>query len=281
MADIVVADVSHWQGTIDWAAFAAAAGSSAGYGRTGPKRAAGAICKATQGTDGVDPQFRRNQRLMRQHLALRGFYHFYSATAPVREQAEHLARTVEALLPGEFVALDVEQDAEHARHEQFCALVDDLLGGTCWIYGGQQVRTRRPLWVARYRNDTPDPAGEPDLGHVLWQFTDSGRWPGIAGNVDLNVHRGDLSSLLRFAKQEEDDMDEATLRRVLNEVFTGTGSQNAADSVDDDRAKVNALIGEVRALAKDVAAIKAAMGTGTPGGDLSGDYTLTVTRKVE
>lgn len=274
---IVLADVSHWQGTVDWTAYAKAAGET--YHAPGITRASAAICKATQGVGGIDSQFTRNQRLMREHLDLRGFYHFYSATAPVKDQAEHFARTVGELRPGEFAALDVEQDAERARHEALCAAVDSLLGGVCWVYGGSQVRTERPVWVARYRDGTPSPGGEPTVGHVLWQFTETGRWPGVGGAVDLNVHRGDLASLLRFTVQEEDDMDEATLRRVLNEMFTATGSKDAADSVDDDRAKINALIGEVRALRKEVADLKTGQTTGQ-GGDLSGDYTLTVTRKA-
>ncbi len=206
MSDIVFADVSHHQGSIDWAAYARAAGHV--HRPSGLTHAAAAICKATGGThtsggtSRVDPKFAANRAAMRDLLKLRGYYHFLQLNADPVAQAGHFAKTVGELQPGEFAVLDVEQDNNTARHEQFCAEVDRLLGGRCWIYGGKDVDNPngRPYWVARYPNSgKPDPSMEPKPAHVLWQFTSKGSCPGVSGNVDLNVHRGDLDSLARFA----------------------------------------------------------------------------------
>lgn len=198
MTDLYLADVSHHQDRaggelVDWTAYA--------------KRFKAAICKTTGGdhdsggTTWVDPEFTYNRGRMRELLSLRGYYHFFQVNGDPVAQARHFAKTVGKLLPGEFAVLDVEQDTQSAKHEAFCREADRLLGGTCWIYGGRDVPNpyKRPFWVARYYDETPGRRGEPTVAHVLWQYTSKGRAPGVAGNVDLNVHRGSLSSLAKYA----------------------------------------------------------------------------------
>jgi len=278
--DLLLADVSRWQGQVDWAAYA--------------EFSPAAICKATGGdhdsggTSRVDPRFRENRTGMRKHLALRGYYHFLQIGADPLAQARHFADTVGELLPGEFAALDVEGDANHAAHERFCAEVDRLVGGVCWLYGGSQVRSSRPVWVARYFDYTADPAGEPKVPHVLWQYTDRGRAPGITGNCDMNVHRGDLASLARFAVRpdEEDDMTADEVRaavqaeiaeacgssgpiyRLYHALMYGkfpghTGTDPARTGLNELRERIDGLI---------------AAGGGTVG-DASGEYEIVVRRK--
>jgi GH25 family lysozyme M1 (1,4-beta-N-acetylmuramidase) len=60
----------------------------------------------------VDKQASANKAGMRRWFptAARGFYHFLGTSAPA-VQAAHFARVTGPLLPGEFVMLDVEQDA--------------------------------------------------------------------------------------------------------------------------------------------------------------------------
>lgn len=210
MRGITFADVSRWQERVDWAAYSAAAGTTDDWGLT---RADAAVCKATGGTETsggtsrVDPWFARNQAGMREHLSVRGYYHFLQVDADPVAQARFFAETIGPLQPGEFAVLDVEQDADADAHERFCAETDRLVGGRCWVYGGAQVRTDRPVWIARYFDHTPNPDAEPDLPHALWQFTDRGHVPGVTGGCDVNVHRGDLASLRRLTVQDtEDDM---------------------------------------------------------------------------
>lgn len=199
MTDIVFADVSRHQGAVNWAAYAAAAGSTDPNGLI---RVAAGICKATDGTTWVDPQFAVNRTAMRKQLQVRGYYHYFEAADDPVVQAKFFAQTVGRLQPGEFAVLDVEQDTQSAKHEQFCAEVDRLSGGRCWIYGGMSVPNpqERPFWVARYpANGHPDPALEPSVAHVLWQFSSTGAFPGVQGVVDLNVHRGTLATLAQHA----------------------------------------------------------------------------------
>lgn len=205
MSGIVFADVSRHQGTIDWTAYAHAAGTTDPNGLT---RAAAAICKATGGTatsggtSWVDPLFAANRAAMRKTLQLRGYYHFLQPDADAVAQAKFFAQTVGRLQSGEFAVLDVEQDANATKHEQFCVTVDRLVGGRCWVYGGMTVPNPqgRPYWVARYPGSgKPDPALEPSIQHVLWQFSSAGSFPGVPAVVDLNVHRGTPATLAKYA----------------------------------------------------------------------------------
>ncbi len=57
--------------------------------------------------------------------------------------------------------------------------------------GGADL-SQLPLWVAHYTNECPRvPA--PWTRWAFWQHSESGRVPGIAGPVDLNVFSGDLN----------------------------------------------------------------------------------------
>lgn len=242
MTDLVFADVSHWQGDIDWPAYAA----------TSPA----AIAKATEGASKIDERFPANQAGMRAHLPCRGWYHFYTPGVDPIAQARHFAGVVGDLLVGEFAVIDVEQGTAFADYDRCAAEVDRLLGGLCWLYGGQQVRTGRPLWVARYAASTPVPEYEPHVPHVLWQYTDAGRHAGIAGRCDLNIHRGDLASLLRFTKGDNDmptadEIADAIIRK-LNAVATGKGQTTYGGTVKATLATAQALVNAVNGLAADL-----------------------------
>lgn len=66
---------------------------------------------------------------------------------------------------------------------------------------------RYPLWVPSYGKTKPElpvdqnGAGFPWPTWTFWQYTASGRLPGIIGNVDLNYFRGDEDVLSAFIKQ--------------------------------------------------------------------------------
>jgi GH25 family lysozyme M1 (1,4-beta-N-acetylmuramidase) len=242
---LLLADVSHHNGDgqhapyVDWAA----------YGSWSPA----AIAKATEDVDFTDPAFTHNRAGMRAHLAARGFYHMLAPGDPVA-QARHFAAAIGELQPGEFIALDVETNAEHARHEAFATEADRLLhpASPCWIYGGAgNVRTARPVWVARYprgvapslaarwRPGEPVFAGEPRLPHQLWQFSDYAvDVPGVGAglHVDINVHRGDLTSLLTLI---EGDHVALTLSAEDKQFITDTADAAVAKIIGPRRAGTN------------------------------------------
>ena len=249
MTGIVLTDVSRHQGPVDWQAYAAAAGTRHATGLT---CAPAAVIKATGGTETsggtswVDTRFAENRLAMRHLLKVRGYYHFLQIDGDPVAQARHFARVVGPLTPGEFAVLDVEQDRHADRHEAFCREVDRILGGVCWLYGGKDVPNPhgRPYWVARYpKSLRPDPAMEPSLPHVLWQFSSQGRFPGVTGDVDLNVHRGDLASLARYAipapEQQEDDMTADEFKAILADALEPVKRVQAAQGKELDTIKVN------------------------------------------
>lgn len=192
-------DVSHWQGSINW-----------------PKVKADGISfafvKATQGTTWVDPQFKTNASGAKAAGLLIGPYHFVDAMTPESaiQQAQHFAKTIQASgvtfdLPP---VMDYENNPKGLSKAQINAVastflkeVQKLTGIVPIIYTGnafaQQFEPslgQYPLWIARYSSNVPYdvPAWK---RWDFWQYSDSGKVSGIAGNVDLNKYRGSLSDL--------------------------------------------------------------------------------------
>jgi len=196
-------DVSYYQETINW-----------------PKvKASGVEFVFVRVSDGLyfdDPMFAANWAGTKSSNLIRGAYQFFRPEQDPIEQADVL---VAALLadPGELPpVIDVEDaggqsPAEIARRVKiWLARVHDRLGLDAIVYtgpafwrdsvGGAEVD--RPLWIAHYTSECPQiPA--PWTSWRFWQFTASGRVPGIYGPVDLDVFRGTpdelRSTLLRVA----------------------------------------------------------------------------------
>ena len=63
--------------------------------------------------------------------------------------------------------------------------------------GGSTAFVSDPLWVAAYGPSSPPmPPGWQDW--TFWQYTSSGRVPGIVGNVDLDYFNGSIDQLRRL-----------------------------------------------------------------------------------
>ena len=180
-------DVSKWQGTIDYAQVQQA-GVQIVYMRAG------------EGTSYVDPYFDQNYREAKAHGLKVGFYHFVTAQTveQAQQQARHFAaiignRQADCLLVGDFERFDgmsKEQFNQVAR--AFLHTVEDMTNKKSAIYTSAysarvdfdtQAAAEFPLWVAEYGASTPEPNGNWDVW-VGWQYTNTGRIPGIRGNVD-------------------------------------------------------------------------------------------------
>lgn len=173
-------DVSRWQGGVRWDAF------DLDF----------AILKASGGDGGLytDGQFANNARWPRPW----GAYHFAGGTSPNAEADYFIARLREQ--PG--WTLPPVLDWEPPRFDpalaltwvlRFCERVEDELQVRPMIYTGAYVALARDrallaysLWLAAY---TPQPIACAPWGDrwTAWQYTSTGRVPGIAGNVDMNV----------------------------------------------------------------------------------------------
>lgn len=196
-------DVSHYQGTVDWATV-----QSAGVGF--------AIAKASEGTAYVDPYFATNWAGMRSAgIAVRGAYHFARPDNDAVTEAKHFVSAVGSFSAGEFAVLDIEQagsqsaSAVAAYCRTFADKVMSLTGlpkSRMWIYtakyfwndqvGGSSTVGDHPLWVASYTSaSSPSmPSGWTDW--TMWQYTDSESIAGCASSgVDASKFGGTQAQL--------------------------------------------------------------------------------------
>jgi GH25 family lysozyme M1 (1,4-beta-N-acetylmuramidase) len=210
-------DVSRWQGDINWAAV-----KSAGVEF--------AFCKATEGVDFVDVKFLQNMNNASAAGVYIGPYHFARIDSNANylqdavSEAHDFVDAIEPFYqtPGKFLrpVIDVENyankgtlDATRAYLSQwlrdFAEVVEDRLGLTPIIYTTgwytnnliEPDLAQYPLWLASWSTtppNLPDPAlTGPWSDWTLWQFSDSGSVPGIAGAVDLDVYRGTREQFYR------------------------------------------------------------------------------------
>ncbi len=199
-------DVSRWQKRIDWASVAASG-----------KRFA--FIKATEGGDHVDPMFIENWTAARQAGVARSAYHFMFWCRPAEDQAAWFRQVVprdgSALPP----VLDVEWNGESrtcprkVSREKALGMIRVMLremeahtGKRPIIYTDitfhEEILEGQFLGHAHWIRST---AAEPHVRYAnrtwtLWQYTTTGRVPGIAGAVDRNVFYGSESEWAAFAQ---------------------------------------------------------------------------------
>jgi lysozyme len=197
-------DVSHYNGTINWANV----------------KAAGivfAYAKATEGTTFTDPQFSANWPGMKAAGVVRGAYAFFHANLDPTTEADHYLSVVGTLQPGDLPPmLDVEvTDAQPAAviaanvniwvdHVQAATGLAPLIytSPSFWTgsVGDSIVSPAVPLWIANWQVTCPSlPAAWTDW--AIWQYSSTGTVAGISGAVDLDEFNGTMSDLLAFADQ--------------------------------------------------------------------------------
>ena len=185
-------DVSRHQDVIDWEAVAR---SGVGF----------AWIKATEGGNYLDPAFRRNWALAAAVGVRRGAYHFATWCRPAADQARWFVMNVpddpDALPP----VLDVEwnpgsqtcpgtvpRDEALARMRTILAAMERATGRRPIIYAPRDffaqvldgALTDYPLWVRGLGRSLPDEYGA--RAWRVWQHSETGSVPGIAGAVDLD-----------------------------------------------------------------------------------------------
>lgn len=189
-------DVSRYQGRIDWDAV-----------RTSGIRFA--YLKATEGGDFLDPSFAANWEGARRAGMKRGAYHYYYFCRSAREQAlwfTHNVPTERASLPP---VLDMEWTPEsrtcrlrpapaqvRAEMQRFLTQVERHFGRRPIVYSTVDFYRENALWLVdgydfwlRSVANHPE-ATYPGQPWSFWQYTGTGRVPGIAGHTDLNAFAG-------------------------------------------------------------------------------------------
>lgn len=197
-------DIARYQGAVDWQALKAA-GIRFAY------------IKATEGGDYVDPMFEANWRSARAAGMPRGAYHFATWCRPAHEQAAWIRATIprdpDQLPP----VLDLEWNT-HSRNcpnklpkEQAMQVVRVLLATLHQHTGKKPVIYTDITFHAdvlegefnEHRFWLRSVANEPHVRYnnrrwSFWQFTATGRLPGVATYVDRNAFFGDDNEWDRF-----------------------------------------------------------------------------------
>lgn len=177
-------DVSRYQGVIDWARVGADANVSFVF------------IKATEGSSLVDPTYAYNLAGARQAGLSVGSYHFYRPRISVDEQVANMTAVVQKRDQDIVPLIDIEttggvpNDKFVADLEVFVERITAHYGKKPILYTYQNfynkylVGTFRGYhWVmAKYKDEVPLLTDNVD--YMMWQYTQTGRIPGIRTNVD-------------------------------------------------------------------------------------------------
>ncbi len=202
-------DVASHQGQPDWRAVAASG-------------VAFAITKATGGTWYTNPTFARNWLEIKAAGLVRGAYHyaFESSGQPLpgdgpEAEADYFVKALEragGVEVGDLLALDIEDGA--GQLGEWCLRwlhrveartgVRPLVYTGAWFSGPHGLGATPELadyalWLAAYQAQMPA-APAPWSEVAIWQHTDKGTVPGIAGPVDMNRFGGSVAELRALGK---------------------------------------------------------------------------------
>lgn len=180
-------DVSNWQKGINLAAVPADF----------------AICKATEGTSYVSPDFTRQMNQAIGAGRLVGCYH-YADGKDATAEADHFVSAVKAYVGKAILVLDWESQNnktfgasnERAWIKTWCDRVKSKTGVTPFLYVSKSVMSRVQdmgynLWIAQYANNRTTvyqskPWNEGKYACAIRQYSSRGRLDGYNGYLDLN-----------------------------------------------------------------------------------------------
>ena len=182
-------DISHHQGDIDWNTTFEATDSLLSF----------VYCKATEGLNHVDSQWKNNREELISHGVRNGAYHFFLPKKDPLLQAAHFLKhytTLDGDLPP---VLDVEvegtSDAQLIENMKiWLKKVEEVTGMRPVIYTSHHFYKTKfskqfndhKFWIANYNKNVNDLDREQI---IHWQFSDEGTVPGIEGNVDMNFSK--------------------------------------------------------------------------------------------
>ena len=216
MAEIM--DVSRYQGTINWEKVKAS-GKVDGV----IIRAMGSSAKGRPSAPYTDPQFARNYSECKRLGIPCGVYGYFKAVN--REQADKELAYFKKLLTGRSfelpVAVDIEDEVQKPLGKAaltdltaymlstveswgvYALLYTGLWFGNTFLYMSGAALKPYDVWLARYPKDQsktkPEDKPKTDFPYGMWQYTGSGRVPGISGDVDLDWAYKDYAGIIQRA----------------------------------------------------------------------------------
>jgi lysozyme len=203
-------DVSKWQGKINWASVADAGTQFA-------------FIKATEGGDHIDERFLENWYGAKQNGVPRGAYHFMFWCRPAIDQARWFKQNVPADPGAMPPVLDVEWNGESKKcpfkvdREKALSMIRTML------HEMERHTGKRPIIytditfhadilegeLLDYPHWIRSTAAEPHVRYrdrrwTMWQYTTTGRVPGIKGDVDRNAFYGSEREWTAFLQRDCD-----------------------------------------------------------------------------
>lgn len=183
-------DVSHHQGEIDWKVLFKDSHFDTIIDFV--------YCKATEGSDHIDTQWENNREALNGLGIHNGAYHYFNPKAPPRPQADHFLSVYKHRSIDLPPALDVEEEGFSdedliAKIRIWANEVKRKTGMKPIIYTSLsfyetkfrgQLDDEFQFWIAAYSRE-PIYMTDPNVIH--WQFSETGKLPGIREKVDLNV----------------------------------------------------------------------------------------------
>ena len=211
-----ILDVSKWQGSIDWDKVKAS-GLISGV----MIRAMGNSAEGKPSKPYIDPYFARNYAECTRLGIPVGVYGYFKATDRAQADKE-LALFKQALTGRTFqlpVAVDIEDKLQAALSKSaltdivahclsvveswgvYAMLYTGLNFGQTNLYMGGAALKPYDVWLARYPKDQsktkPEDKPKTDFPYGIWQYTGSGRVPGISGDVDLDWAYKDYAAIIQ------------------------------------------------------------------------------------
>ena len=182
-----ILDVSKWQGSIDWDAVK----------RSG--KIDGVMLRVLGSKGGkpyIDPFFARNYaECTRLGLPVGGYY--YTCAVTQRQTEEELA-ALKTALRGKTFQLPLAIDVEDPRLRSLTQLEAWRLYAMVYTYTNfadtaldMAAFAAYDLWIADYRGKRPA------RRHGMWQYTSSGKIPGVSGPVDLSHAYKDYAGIIQ------------------------------------------------------------------------------------
>ena len=280
-------DVSHWQGSVDWADLKRRYGIAFG------------ACKATEGVTFTDNQFKANWSKLADIDVVRMAYCFGHPKRDPEATVEFFLNLVGTLAATDLLVLDLEtgdglpQATINAWAKAWAVHVRKLAPGHAPVlYAGaayMENNTGKGLngpygswWYSRYPNAFVDTTSWPSsLTATLpspnawggppnfWQFTASFLTPDHV--LDANVFNGTLAQL-RSLNGEDMALTDADIAKIKAMPISNTITEEPGDTITlgtllaNDRKRLYDTKAAVNDLAQDVAAIKAKVESLSVGG---------------
>ena len=181
-----ILDVSKWQGSINWDKVKASGKIDGVMLR---------VLGSKGGKPYLDPYFVRNYaECARLGLPVGGYY--YTCAVTQRQTEEELA-ALKTALRGKTFQLPLAIDVEDPRLR---SLAPAKLYAMVYTYTNfadtaldMAALAAYDLWIADYRGTRPA------RRHGMWQYTSSGKIPGVSGPVDLSHAYKDYASIIQRA----------------------------------------------------------------------------------